>query len=309
MFMKKVFALAICLCMAALAWAQLPKVASGRLVRHENFASRYVQPRTVDVWLPATYDGKKRHAVLYMHDGQMLFDSTTTWNKQEWGVDEILGRLIAEGQVPGCIVVAVRNGGPLRHSEYFPQKPFEALPAAQRDSLMGALRNGTQPLFAAPVQSDKYLKFLVEELKPFIDRQYATKPQRAHTFVAGASMGGLISMYALCEYPKVFGGAACLSTHWPGIFATEGNPVPAAFMAYLEKNLPAPKHHKIYFDLGTAALDAMYPPLQRQADEVMRRRQYPESLWITRTFEGEDHSERAWQKRLHIPLLFLMGKK
>lgn len=287
---------------------QLPALSSGTLRRFENFPSRYVDPRTVDVWLPDGYDARKQYAVLYMHDGQMLFDSAATWNRQEWGVDETVGRLLAEGNIRDCIVVGVWNNGAKRHSEYFPQKPFESLTPAQREALRREMRSADQALFAAAVQSDNYLKFLVRELKPFVDRQFSTRKGRKHTFVAGSSMGGLISLYAICEYPKVFGGAACLSTHWPGTFRVEGNPIPAAFLRYMEKHLPSPRTHRLYFDLGTATLDALYPPLQRQADAVLRARGFSEKNWATRVFEGEEHSERAWQSRLEIPVLFLLEK-
>ncbi len=93
---------------------------------------------------------------------------------------------------------------------------------------------------------------MVNELKPFIDSNFATLGDQSNTFVAGSSMGGLISLYAVCEYPDVFGGAACLSTHWPGVFNSEHNPIPAAFIRYLESHLPSPVNHKLYFDYGTA---------------------------------------------------------
>jgi enterochelin esterase-like enzyme len=119
-------------------------------------------------------------------------------------------------------------------------------------------------------------------------------------------MGGLISMYAICEYPQVFGGAACLSTHWPGIFAMEGNPIPGAFVDYMRQHLPDPKTHKIYFDYGDQTLDAMYPPLQKKVDEVMRAKGFSKKNWVTKAFPGDDHSEKSWSKRLGIPLLFLL---
>jgi hypothetical protein len=115
-------------------------------------------------------------------------------------------------------------------------------------------------------------------------------------------------MYAICEYPSVFGGAACLSTHWPGIFEMKDNPIPAAFANYLKNNLPNPKKHKIYFDYGDRTLDAMYPPLQKKVDEVMLQRGYSDKNWLTRFFPGDDHSEKSWSKRLDVPLVFLLGK-
>ncbi|MEQ1746412.1 MAG: alpha/beta hydrolase-fold protein [Saprospiraceae bacterium] len=298
----------ILLFFTALAAAQQPAPATGTLRRFEHFPSRFVDARTVDVWLPDGHDPAKKYAVLYMHDGQMLFDATATWNKQEWGVDETLGRLLTEGKIRDCIVVGIWNNGPKRHSEYFPQKPYESLSAAQREALMQEARSSGQILFGAEVQSDQYLKFLVEEVKPFVDAQFSTLSGREHTFVAGSSMGGLISLYAICEYPEVFGGAACLSTHWPGVFRAEDNPIPAAFMQYLQTNLPDPGTHRIYFDHGTATLDALYPQFQKQADAVMQSSGFSETNWITRVFEGADHSEKAWQARLDVPVLFLLGK-
>ena len=115
-------------------------------------------------------------------------------------------------------------------------------------------------------------------------------------------------MYAFCEYPEVFSGAACLSTHWPGYFSAENNPVPKAFADYLEAHLPEPQNHKIYFDFGTETLDAMYEPFQLMVDSVMVRRGYTAAHWKTLKFKGADHSERAWASRFDIPISFLMGE-
>jgi enterochelin esterase-like enzyme len=239
----------------------------------------------------------------------MLFDSTTTWNKQTWDADDVITSLLREQKIKDIIVVAVWNGGATRHADYFPQKPFERLTEADKESIQSAARNNGASVFNNyEIHSDDYLKFLVKELKPFIDKNYAVYKDRSHTFIAGSSMGGLISLYAICEYPKVFGGAACLSTHWPGIFVMENNPVPDAFFNYMKKHLPDPQKHKIYFDYGDATLDALYPPLQLKADLVMKEKGFTSVNWLTKYFPGEDHSEKAWKKRLHIPLTFLLGK-
>jgi predicted alpha/beta superfamily hydrolase len=289
--------------------AQMPKVSSGSIERWENFPSRYVEARHVDIWLPAGYNAAEKYSVLYMHDGQMLFDSNTTWNHQEWRVDETLTTLIDEKRIKQCIVVAIWNAGKSRHADYFPQKPFEFLTQAEKDAIYAAARNNGVSVFGDyKIQSDNYLKFIVTELKPRIDATYATRRDRKNTFIAGSSMGGLISMYAICEYPSVFGGAACLSTHWPGIFEMKDNPIPAAFANYLKNNLPNPKKHKIYFDYGDRTLDAMYPPLQKKVDDVMLQRGYSDKNWLTRFFPGDDHSEKSWSKRLDVPLVFLLGK-
>jgi len=283
-------------------------VSSGTIKRYKDFTSKFVNPRRVDVWLPDGYDAKRKYAVLYMHDGQSLFDTAiNTFNHQEWGVDETIGRLIREKKIKDCIVVGIWNT-PLRHQEYFPQKPFESLNAAENEIVTKQLQSAgrTTELFN-PV-SDNYLKFIVEEPKPFIDKTFSTYANSDNTFIAGSSMGGLISMYAVCEYPKVFGGAACISTHWPGTFSMENNPVPDAFVRYLQNNLPNPKNHKIYFDYGDQTLDAMYPPLQKKVDEVMKAKGFTNKNWETKFFEGKDHSEKSWNERLEIPVLFLLKK-
>ena len=290
-------------------FSQLPSVSSGTLKRHESFYSHYITARHIDVWLPEGYSVTRKYSVIYMHDGQMLFDSATTWNKQTWDADDVITKLLQENKINDVIVVGIWNGGTTRHTDYFPQKPFESLILEQKEKIFTAARaNGNSVFNEQKINSDNYLKFLVKELKPFIDKNYSTYKDRSHTFIAGSSMGGLISMYAICEYPKVFGGAACMSTHWPGIFSMEGNPIPDAFINYLKTKLPDPKKHKFYFDYGTATLDALYPPLQQKADEVMKEKGFTGKNWITKEFPGEDHSEKAWHKRLQIPLTFLLGK-
>jgi len=282
----------------------LPEVANGRIERLENFQSVFVQPRNVDVWLPQGYSADKKYPVLYMQDGQMLFDSTTTWNKQEWGVDEVMGRLIRQDSIQPAIVVGIWNTGEGRHADYFPQKPYDSLPKSFKRNLRETWAG--KP-FPEHIRSDRYLKFLTEELKPYIDDHYSTSPDRDQTFVMGSSMGGLISIYAICEYPGIFGGAACMSTHWPGIFSTQNNPIPQAFADYMRSHLPSPENHRIYFDYGTKTLDAAYEPFQLKIDSVMRKQGYDNTNWETLKFEGQSHSERAWHKRLDHPLVFLLG--
>lgn len=281
-------------------YAQLPEVSSGTIKRFENFDSKFIVPRNVDVWLPDGYSIDKKYAVVYMHDGQMLYDATKSWNKQEWMVDEVVSKLIKEGTIEDCIVVGVWNGGKYRHSDYFPEKAASYLPLEVqkqlKDTLMGDLR------------ADEYLKFLTKELKPFIDKNFSVKTDKANTFIAGSSMGGLISMYAICEYPDVFQGAACISTHWPGDTKIADSKIPHAFYKYLNDHLPDPSSHKIYFDYGTETLDRLYEPLQLEVDKIMKQKGYTKENWITLKFEGENHSEDSWCKRLHIPISFIMKK-
>jgi predicted alpha/beta superfamily hydrolase len=288
--------------------AQTPKVVSGSIQHFENFPSKFIQARNIDVWLPENYSAKNKYPVLYMHDGQMLFDTSINWNHQSWNVDKTIDTLLKQNKIKACIVVGIWNIGSIRHSDYFPQKPFQGISKTISDSIYKANRTNGNKVFNEAIHSDKYLQFIVEELKPFIDSNYATKKDRANTFIAGSSMGGLISMYAICEFPTIFGGAACLSTHWPGIFTLLNNPIPDAFLNYLNNNLPSPKNHKLYFDHGTATLDSMYGNIQLKADSIINAKGYTKKNFMTKVFVGEEHSEKAWAKRFSIPLQFLLNK-
>lgn len=284
---------------------QLQQTPVGKIDHIDAFPSKFVEPRNIDVWLPQNYDGKKKFSVLYMHDGQMLFDSTNTWNKSTWDADDVANKLMKDGKVSNFIIVGIWNAGMHRHKNYFPQKPFETLSNEEKKYISNQLAEKGRTVNDFTPNSDAYLKFVVTELKPLIDKTYKVHTDQKHTFIGGSSMGGLISIYAICEYPEVFYGAACISTHWPGIFAIENNPIPKIFYEYLSKSLPNPTNHKIYFDHGTATLDALYPPLQQEVDKLMVAKGYTSKNWITKQFMGADHSEKAWHERLHIPLAFL----
>lgn len=285
-----------------LSFAQVLKVNSGTLKRYDQFASKYVDARNVAVWLPDNYSSDKKYAVIYMHDGQMLFDAGTTWNKQEWGVDEAMGRLSKEKKIKDCIVVGVWNITNLRTAEYFPKNALNYLPEGERIKAI-------EGKFLA----DNYLKFLVEELKPFIDKEFSTKLDVQSTFLMGSSMGGLISLYGVCEYPEVFGGAACLSIHSPlltsdRVMLDPDNEYAAALRAYVAEKLAKNPKRKFYFDYGTETLDKLYQKTQPQLDLVMQKAGYSSKYWLTKRFEGDAHDEVSWAKRLDIPILFLVKK-
>jgi len=299
----------LCFSFAQVLQAQPMKPSAGTIKHYEKFPSKFVTPRNIDVWLPEGYSKNDKYSVLYMHDGQMLFDANTTWNKQEWKADETASRLMAEKKTQKFIIVGISSIAETRHSDYFPEKPLDDLPKSEQDSLYAMKKNDGKLVFEEKINSDNYLKFIVNELKPFIDNIYSVYSDSKHTFIAGSSMGGLISMYAICQYPNVFGGAACISTHWPGVTKLENNPIPAAFMNYMKNQLPAPENHKIYFDFGTATLDAAYEPFQLQADEVVKAKGYKAGKnWMTKKFEGADHSEQSWAARFEVPLVFLLGR-
>lgn len=285
-----------------------PEKFKGTINRIETFPSKYITPRTVDIWLPENYNSSKKYSVLYMHDGQMLFDASTTWNKQEWMVDEVATKLMSEGKTVDFIVVAIWNISQIRHTDLYPKKPFELLSKEEKEIVLKEAKKSQFAFDETKMNSDNYLKFIIKELKPYVDKEYSIYTDAQHTAIMGSSMGGLISMYAICEYPKVFGSAACLSTHWVGFRDFEKNPIPETFFSYMKKKLPNPKNHKIYFDYGTETLDESYIKYEYRVDEVLHSKGYTTENYKNLKFEGENHSEASWQKRIDIPFQFLFGK-
>jgi enterochelin esterase-like enzyme len=283
-------------------------LSGGTIQRIDNFPSKFIKPRNVDVWLPDSYTNQKKYAVLYMHDGQMLFDATKTWNKQEWKVDEIVSNLLEEEKIKDIIVVAIWNIPEIRFTDYYPKKSLELLPKKVRDSLFNEAKKRGNLLSLNDFQADNYLKFMVDELKPYIDKHYSTLTDYKSTFIAGSSMGGLISMYAICEYPEIFGGAACISTHWPGVMPSKNNPIPASIFEYMKQHVPSPQTHIFYFDYGTETLDQYYPQYLETVDSIFFGKGYTEKNYMNLEFEGADHSEESWNRRFDIPLTFLLKK-
>lgn len=279
---------------------------AGTIDTYQQFASSFVAPRRVSVWLPNQYESLvaqgKRFAVMYMHDGQMLFDAKVTWNQQEWGVDETAQLLIDNQRVMPFIVVGIDNGGDdLRYVEYMPQKPFEALPVTIQDQIYSRQNHEKK------IQSDAYLLFIVEELKPYIDQQYATLNSRNNTFIAGASMGGLISWYAVAEYPNIFGGCLCLSTHFPGGYELQDFSVFNSFVDYMAKHLPITGEHKLWFAYGDQTLDQYYPPFHKALHEQFTEWGAAPNSVKVQFFAGDNHSESAWQKQLPLGLMFILS--
>jgi predicted alpha/beta superfamily hydrolase len=185
--------------------------------------------------------------------------------------------------------------------EYAPNKPLAYTPDTFR------IRR-QEEFHISQAYSDEYLRFIVQELKPAVDSAFRTRPHRNHTFIMGSSMGGLISLYALLEYPQVFGGAGCISTHWPLSLRYNDQVFTTAMLRYMHEKLPQRRRPRIYFDYGTATLDALYEPSQLRVDSLMNAHRYTPQNWMTRKFPGAEHNEKAWQQRIDVPLRFLLGQ-
>ncbi|HEY0599428.1 alpha/beta hydrolase [Brevundimonas sp.] len=291
---------------AAPARADAP--AQGRLVEHPAMPSAHVQPRDVTVWLPPGYDENPTHywPTLYMHDGQNLFDGSRAAYGSEWGVDEHIARLSANGQIRTPIVVGVHNT-PLRLREYVPGDLIRALP--------DDMRADVQAIYGGDPLSDGYVRFLADELAPFIERTYRARIRPRDRVIMGSSMGGLISLYALMKRPDVFGNAGCVSTHWP--LRIEQMTDPAALAAWRDRltdawtrvvreGLPDPVLNRLYFDRGDESLDAFYAEFQGRIDATVRAAGWPPDRFRSLVFPGAEHNEKSWNARLDVPLTFLL---
>lgn len=285
----------------------VPEVSEGRIVDLGIVTSRHADPRRVIVWLPAHYSDKGMpYAVLYMHDGQNLFDKATAGYGMEWQVDEVASQLMRDGKMRQAIVVGIWNT-PKRLREYVPSKAFDRLPPQYMERVRGLY--GGDPL------SDGYLKFIVSELKPAIDQRFNVRRDRDNTLIMGSSMGALISLYAINQYPHIFGGAGMVSTHWPLFLAEPGKDrtdaevsvVASSFEAYLRQSLALPKTHRLYFDHGTETLDSQYAVYQQRIDRIVAAKGYRQGKnWVTRNFPGQEHNEKSWASRVDVPLQFLL---
>ena len=308
--MKTFFAITTAILLYTTGFAQTKAkpapVSAGKVEIIENFKSKFVEKRNVEVYLPAEYftNPNQKFPVLYMQDGQNVFNPKTSKLNVAWEADSTADKLIAEKRVKPIIIVAVWYNEVLRYSEYFPEKAaanFTPEDKANVDKLLKQMNMKSDKLLG-----DEYLKFLTGELKPYIDKKYRTLTDAPNTAICGSSLGALLSLYAICEYPNVFGEAACVSTHWPVLMDNSNMAPSMTIKKYVWEHLPDPKNHRIYFDYGTAMLDQYYEVHQKSIDEIMKSKGYTDRKnWVTKKFDKAAHLEKSWQERFDGILEFL----
>jgi predicted alpha/beta superfamily hydrolase len=271
-----------------------------KLTRYPAMKLDGLLPRDVWVWTPSAYqnDPAARFPVIYMHDAQNLFYPEKSYTHVTWGVAEAITKLSSWGFIQPAIVVGIDNTEN-RIGDYMPFRPFQT---PEGKAVIESLAKEIREEFGKidPV-ADLYLKLIVDVIKPRVDQDFRTWPDISHTFIMGSSMGGLISLYALVEYPAIFGGAGCFSTHWPV--------VDKVILPYLQTYLPEAGRHKLYFDHGSEDLDAEYAPHQAAVDQVGFEKGYVLGKdWLKRFGAGTGHHERSWRSRMHIALRFFLGE-
>lgn len=232
--------------------------------------------RDVIVWLPQSYaaNSKKRYPVLYMHDGGNLFDPTTSFGGVDWGIDEAMTEGINDKRIREAIVVGIANTSE-RMSEYTP------FPDPKHKGGNGK----------------NYARFIVEELKPVIDKKFRTLTDRDNTFVGGSSLGGLISLYIGVSHPKVFSGIIAMS---PSIWWSNGG-----IIEWLLNNDLGAWQGRIWVDMGTREGDEAIEFSRKLAEAV--KKNLPEFKGLNyKEFSGGTHSEASWKQRMHLPLSYLL---
>lgn len=275
----------------------------GSIERMRIYSPQLNDTITVDTWLPEDYsqNPEVRYPVIYMHDGQNLYDASTTWNHQSWEMDQAMCKLENKFKLKPAIIVGVHSSSDTRVADLMPQKAITGTPL--EEVLEEVKLKGMEP------RGDAYAAFLVETLKPTVDNTYRTEADMRHTTVMGSSMGGLMSIYALCEYPDVFGNALCLSTHWTGS-PSVAKEFEDAMYKYIDSHLPSPETHRLYFDHGTETIDAAYGPAEERILKMINTKGYTigkRNLFNTVDY-GAAHEESAWGARVELPLVFLLSQ-
>lgn len=256
-----------------------PQPAAPDLRAHRRFRSSFLaRERDVLVYLPPGYDDDeaRRYPVLYLHDGQNLFDGATSFIRgQDWRVGQTARALITSGLVEPLIIVGIYNAGDQRVEEY--------TPVADRRFKVGG-------------KADLYGRFIVEELKPFLDSQYRTAPAAGHTGLGGSSLGGLVSLYLGLRYPEVFGKLAVIS---PSVWW--GGRAILRDVAALGRRPPT----RIWLDMGTAEGPRAAPDARALRDALVGKGWSLDADLKYLEVAGGRHDEAAWAKRVDPVLRFL----
>lgn len=278
---------------------------AGRLLDYPHVVAAGLPEQHVTVWLPPDYDASnRRYGVLYMHDGQNLFDPALANFHKVWAADRAMLAAAQRLHTTPFIIVGVWAPGADRGRQYMPADIARDMPEAARKRL--------EPLANGPVISDAYVAWLAGPLKSWVDTQFRTRADRDHTAIAGSSMGGLISCYAFLLHHEIYGRAACVSSHWPAADPRDvGTPDPAMIALWdrwFATRLGAPDGRKLWLDHGTATLDAAYAPYQQAIDARIAALGWRRGIdWESRVYPGAAHEENAWAARFPEVLTWLLA--
>ena len=257
----------------------------GTLVYWNGVQSEFLdESRRVEIWLPPGYEDEpgRRYRVIYMHDGENLFDPRIANTGIDWGIDEAMMGGVKEGRFDPAIVVAAWSTDERRY-EY---SPWEGAP--------------------------QYARFLIEELMPRVNAEFRTLTGPANTFVMGSSMGGLLSWHLVSSRPDVFSACGCVSTHFALSDASFGTSAGIDATPYVVRDIAAgaavPDGVRFYFDYGTETLDATYEEDHATVrDWLLDQGLVEDKDFRMRKYAGAAHSEKAWRARVGDQLEWLLN--
>jgi enterochelin esterase-like enzyme len=251
---------------------------TGNVKYHRGVEGYGLKSRNLIVWLPPGYnqDLLTRYPVLYMHDGQNLFDPSTAAFGKDWQLDETADSLISKNLIEPLIIVGIYN------------TPDRSLEYMETDT------------------GSMYMKLVVKVIKPLIDKSYRTIVDREHTAVGGSSAGGLISFMLLWEYPDIFSQAACISV--PFKYSSENHEI--NFVENVLEDERAKPDIRIYIDNGDDEVDSMLTPGIQEMIEALKNRGYRQGKdYVWYQHRNSKHNESSWAKISWRFLEFLYGSK
>jgi enterochelin esterase-like enzyme len=253
-------------------------VSSPNLVKHEGFPSRFLRnQRDLIVYLPPGYGAQpqRQFPILYLHDGQNLFDGATSFIPgMDWHVGQTADEGIEQGRIEPLIIVGIYNAGKQRLSEYTPTR-------APRLGGGGA---------------NRYAKFLLQEVQPFVKQQYRVREGSESTGIGGSSLGGLVSLYLGLRQPRIFGKIAALS---PSVWWNERVILRFAAAAPVQ---PLPR---VWLDTGTREGPRTVDDVERFRDLLLKKGWQLDRDLHYEIVEGAEHNEAAWARRVGPFLQFL----
>jgi predicted alpha/beta superfamily hydrolase len=252
-------------------------VSDGQLRKHEHFRSRFLRnQRDLIVYVPPGYyeQPQRQFSVLYLHDGQNLFDGATSFIPgMDWHVGQTADYCIHNGKVEPLIIVGMYNTK-ARIREYTP---------TQVPKLGGG-------------RADRYAKFLIEEVKPFIEREYRTLSGPQHTGIGGSSLGGLVSLYLGLKHSQIFGRIAALS---PSVWWNQ------RVIHRFAEAAPVEPRPSIWLDIGTREGPRIVDDVERFRDVLLGKGWHLDNDLHYERVEGAEHNEAAWAARVAPFLQFL----
>lgn len=264
------------------------------IYRIENFPSQYIKPRNLEIYLPVNYDSTRPYKVIYLQDGQNLFDSKVAYQNEAMELHKIL----EENSIHDLIVIGIWNTEQ-RFREYLPNEIYNSLHKRNKKFIKREY-NGT-PF------GDNYIRFITAELIPFIEAKYSVSKIKSDRIIGGISMGGLISFYTGITNSNLFGKVLCMSTHWPLSVIQDRESIVKEYFPIWEKYFNQKDSIKIYFDYGTENIDSWYPSPQNQINDLIIDSQSQNNIQFKcLKFNGQSHAMRDWKSRIGEAIQFLL---